>query len=140
MPIQREIGHQSFELRVFLAELPEFPQFTEAQPRIFAFPHVERLFADAHIATDFRNRRPTLRVPQSGQDLFLGMPSSSCPRRVLLLGEEDHVADRFLKLPLAYFSGFGSAAGILTPDPTWFIGGRSLELATAGLVIRRSIP
>ena len=26
----------------------------------------------------------------------------------LLLGEEDHVADRFFKFPLAYFSGFGS--------------------------------
>ena len=48
-------------------------------------------------------------MPQGGQDLFLGMPSSSCHRRVLLLGKEDHVAGRFLKRPLALFSGFGSA-------------------------------
>jgi len=32
------------------------------------------------------------------------------PSSVLLLGEEDHAAGRFLKLPLAYFSGFGSQA------------------------------
>src|SRR4029077_11830559 len=104
-------------LRVFLAELPEFPQFTEAQPRILAFPHVERLLADAHIATDFRNRRPALRLPQGSQDLFLGMPSSSCHRRVLLLGKEDHVAGRFLKLSLAYFPGFGST---LSRHPSLF--------------------
>lgn len=36
------------------------------------------------------------------------MPPSSSHRCVLLLGEEDHAAGRFLKLPLAYFSGFGS--------------------------------
>jgi hypothetical protein len=42
------------------------------------------------------------------------MSTSSCHRRVLLLGKEDHVAGRFLKLSLAYFSGFGSAS--LTPS------------------------
>ncbi|MBS0180712.1 MAG: transposase [Nitrospira sp.] len=30
------------------------------------------------------------------------------PSSVLLLGEEDYAASRFLKLPLVYFSGFGS--------------------------------
>jgi hypothetical protein len=88
MAIWREIGHQPFELRVFLAELPEFPQFTEAQPRILAFPHVERLLADAHIATDFRNRRPALRLPQRSEHLFLGMSTSSCHRWVLLPGKK----------------------------------------------------
>ena len=48
------------------------------------------------------------RVPQGGQNPFLGMSTPSCRRRVLLLGEEDHVAGRFLKLSLVYFSGFGS--------------------------------
>jgi len=38
MAIQREVGHQPFELRVFLAALPEVPQFTEAKPRILAYP------------------------------------------------------------------------------------------------------
>jgi hypothetical protein len=51
-------------------------------------------------------------VSQGRQDLLFGMPSSSCHRRVLLLGEEDHAADRFLKFPLAYFSGFGSSRRI----------------------------
>jgi hypothetical protein len=101
MAIEREVGHQAVELRVFLAELPEFPQFTEAQPRILAFPHVERLLADAHITTDFRNRRPALRLPQGGQHLLFAMPSSSCHRRVLLLSQEDHAASRFLTLSLA---------------------------------------
>ena len=32
------------------------------------------------------------------------------PPRVLLLGQEDYVVGRFLKLPLAYFSGFWSQA------------------------------
>ncbi len=36
------------------------------------------------------------------------MSSSSCHRRVLLLGQKHHVAGRFLKRPLDYFSGFGS--------------------------------
>lgn len=44
------------------------------------------------------------------QDLFLGMPSSG-PRRGLLLGQENHVAGRFLKRSLPYFSGFGSIGG-----------------------------
>ena len=46
--------------------------------------------------------------PQGGRDLFPHMPTSSCHRRVLLLREEDHATGRFLKLPLAYSSGFGS--------------------------------
>ncbi|CAE6799144.1 hypothetical protein NSPZN2_70240 [Nitrospira defluvii] len=40
--------------------------------------------------------------------MLFGMPPSSSHRCVLLLGEEDHAAGRFLKFPLAYFSGFGS--------------------------------
>jgi hypothetical protein len=108
VPIEREIRHQPFELRVFLAELPEFPQFAEAQPRVLAFPQVERLLTDPHRSTDLDYGRPALRVSQGSQDLLFGMPSSSCHRRALLPGQEDHVAGRFLKLSLAYFSGFGS--------------------------------
>jgi hypothetical protein len=106
--IEREIRHQAFQLGILLTELPQFAQFTEAQPRILALPHVKRLLADADLPAHVHHGRATLCFPQGGQNLFLGMPSSSCHRRVLLLGQEDHVAGRFLKLPLAYFSGFGS--------------------------------
>jgi hypothetical protein len=107
MAIEREIRHQAFQLGILLTELPQFAQFTEAQPRILALPHVKRLLADADLPAHVHHGRATLCFPQGGQNLFLGIPSSSCSRRVLLLGQEDHVAGRFLKLSLAYFSGLG---------------------------------
>lgn len=35
MAIEREIRHQAFQLGILLTELPQFAQFTEAQPRLF---------------------------------------------------------------------------------------------------------
>ncbi len=105
MAIEREIRHQAFQLGILLTELPQFAQFTEAQPRILALPRVKRLLADAG---------PPTRPPRSCHPLLPAARPESvasvCPRRVLLLGQEDHVAGRSLKLPLAYFSGFGSQA------------------------------
>ena len=43
------------------------------------------------------------------------MPPSSSHSCVLLLGEEDHAAGRFLKFSLAYFSGFGSPTVLRFP-------------------------
>jgi len=34
MAIEREIRHQAFQLGILLTELPQFAQFTEAQPRL----------------------------------------------------------------------------------------------------------
>ena len=110
LAIEREIRHHAFQLGLLLTELPELPQFTEAQPRLRARPHVTRLLAEADLPAHVHHGRATRCFPQGGEHLFLGMPSSSCPRRVLLLGQEDHVAGRSLTLSLAYFSGFGSPA------------------------------
>jgi len=110
MVIEREIRHQAFQLGILITELPQFAQFTEAQPRILALLQVKRLLANADLPAHVHPGRATLCFPAEQPESVLGMPSSSCPRRVLLLGQEDHVAGRFLKLPLAYFSGFGSLA------------------------------
>ena len=108
MAIKREIRDQSFQFRVFFAQLPELPQFAEAQPRVFPFPCVERLLGNSNLPADLYDGRAALCLPQRGQHLLFGMPTSMCHRRVLLLSQEDHAARPFLKLPLAYFSGFGS--------------------------------
>jgi len=57
------------------------------------------------------------------------------------LGEEDHAADRFLKFPLAYFSGFGSsdeglAELILRVGPSEFFGRLILERPVRATLIR----
>ncbi len=108
VPIERQIGHEAFQLGILLTELPQFAQFAEAEPRILPLPHVERLLADPHLPADVHHGRAPLHLPQGGQYLFLGMPTSSCHRRVLLLCQEDHALAPFLKQPLAYFLGFGS--------------------------------
>ena len=134
MAIEREIGHQPLQLRVLFAQLPEFPQFTQPQPRVFPFPHIERLLTHPHVSTNLRYGRPALRVSQSGQDLFLGMPTSSCHRWVLLLSHEDHVAGHFLKRPLAYFSGFGSLSSVRKCYSTWYNHGGPVSNSSTTLV------
>ncbi len=101
MPIEREIGHQPLQLRVFFPQLSQLTQLAQSESRILSLPQVERLLTDADLPADVHHSRPALRLPQGGQNLFLGMFTSSCHRRVLLLGKEDHVAGRFLKLPPA---------------------------------------
>lgn len=107
--IERESGHQAFSLGVLLTELPQFTQLTDPRPRVFPFPHIERLRAALPLPANVHHGRLTLRLPQGGEKLFLSTSTSSCHRRLLLLCEEDHSAGPFIKLPLAYFSGFGSA-------------------------------
>ena len=108
MPIQRQISDQWRQLRVFFAQVPELPQFIRPQAGVFPFPPRKRLLGDPHSPADFPHRRPAFGRPQGSQDLRVGLPPSSCPRRVLLLDEEDHALALFRKLPVAYFSGFGS--------------------------------
>ena len=55
--------------------------------------------------SDLGNGRAGFNLSQGGRGLFLCMPTSSCHRLVLLGKRRPR---RFLKLPLAYFSGFGS--------------------------------
>jgi hypothetical protein len=103
MAIEREIRHQAFQLGTLLTELPQFAPFTEAQPHILALPHVKRLLADV---PNCRHTSTTV-VPPSASRRAARICSSVCPRRrVILLGQEDHVAGRFLKLSLAYFLWF----------------------------------
>ena len=85
VPIQREIRHQAFEFGVLFAQLSQLAQFAQPELGVVPFPHVERLLTDAHLTTHCRDCRPTLRLPQGGQDLLVGMPSLSCHRRVLLV-------------------------------------------------------
>jgi len=87
--------------------LSELSEFTQSEPRVFPLPGVEHLLADANVATEVRDRRPALSLPQYSYDLLFGMSSSSSHRRVLLLSEEDHAASHFLKLSLAYFRRLG---------------------------------
>src|SRR5262249_44424458 len=47
-------------------------------------PHRARLLGDPHLPTDFRHRRAAFGLSQGGQDLLVGMPTSSCHRRVPL--------------------------------------------------------
>ncbi len=110
MSIKREIRHQAFKFGILLTELPQLPQRAQPQSFLLSLPHVKPLLADSHRPTDLGYGCHALRVPQGGQDLFLGMSKSSCcHRRVLLPGGEDHVTGRFLMFPLAYFSGSGSS-------------------------------
>jgi len=84
MAIKREIHDQSFQFRVFLVQLSELPQFAYAQPCVFPFQRVERLLGISDLPADFYDGRAALCLPQRGQNLPFGMPSSLCHRRILL--------------------------------------------------------
>jgi hypothetical protein len=99
--IKREIGDQPFQLGVFFPHLPQLPQLAQPEPRVFALPRIKRLFGNPYLPTDLRHGRAAFRLTQGGEHLFLGMSTSSCHRRALLPGKEDHVAGCFLKRLLA---------------------------------------
>lgn len=119
LAIEREIRHQAFQLGILLTELPQFSQFTEAQPRILALPHVKRLLADADLPAHIHPSRATLCSPQGGQNLCLGVPSSGPPS-----GSRRPRRGPVPQAPLAYFSDFVSQA--------------HLELTT-GLTLNRTL-
>ena len=104
MAIERAIGHQPLQLAVVFPQLPQLPQLAQPQARIFELPRLKRRSA----IPACRQTSATV-VPPSACRKTARICSSVCPRRVLLLDLEDHVAGHFLKLSLAYFSGFGSA-------------------------------
>src|SRR5215813_4393612 len=110
MPIQREIVHQSLQLGVFLTELPKFPQFTQPQPRIVPLPHIARLLGDPHLPADLRHGRATFRLPQGGQDLLVGMSSSSYLRQVLLGEKKTTSQVRSSSVPWSTFWVLGQRA------------------------------
>lgn len=80
MALQREIGDQSFQFRVFFPQVPELAQLAQSETSVLPFPCVERLLGNADLPTDLHHGRPAFRLPQGGQDLFLCM---SPPRAIV---------------------------------------------------------
>jgi hypothetical protein len=95
VPVQAQVGHQSLQLRVLVSQLTELAQFAQPESGIPLLLQIERLLADAVLATDFHHAVPRLRFPQYPQDLLFAM-SSLRHLAVLLPLAENH--DRPLSL------------------------------------------
>lgn len=117
VPIERQIGNDLFEARVFIAELTQFANFRRSKRPESSLPGRERGFADAELARDVGQGCPSFRLSQRSGDLFVG------------------VAEFFPLLMERYglpgAMGTASAVAILGLLVTWFLlpepKGQSLE-------------
>src|SRR5262249_48781274 len=85
--VEREVGHEALELRVFLFELPQVPHLADAHAGVFALPDVDGLLADAQTPCDVRHGRARLALAHGGGHLRFGEfrslhgPASSIPAK-----------------------------------------------------------
>jgi hypothetical protein len=80
LPIETEIGHQAFALRVFLPELPELAQ---AEPGVLLLPDGEGLLADSELPAAAGAGGPGLDLASGAQDLFFRVSLPWHPRGLL---------------------------------------------------------
>ena len=50
MLVERQVGHEAFQPRILVLELPEPPKLAHAQMRVLLLPDVERRLAHAELA------------------------------------------------------------------------------------------
>src|SRR3954464_12629460 len=70
------IGHQTLELGVLLAQLPQLSHLQRPEVRVALLPHVERRFADAHLSAHIVHWLARFRMLQGKQDLLFAMSRS----------------------------------------------------------------
>jgi hypothetical protein len=70
MTIQAQIRHQTLQLRVLLAQLPQLPQLVQPKTRVLLLPQVKRLLADPMLAADLHHHVARLRLTQYPQNLL----------------------------------------------------------------------
>ncbi len=78
-----------------LACLSYFSCPFKAQSGVLPLQGVKRLFGDAHLSADVHHRRAAFSLSQGRHDLLFRTPSSSCHRRVLLLGDKKTTPQTF---------------------------------------------
>ena len=71
MPIQRQIGHQTLEASVLIAQFPQLPYLKDAHARVPLLPDVVHRLADPHLRADIRDRLAGIPLLQGKQDLLL---------------------------------------------------------------------
>ena len=69
--VEREIGHEAFELAILVPQLPQFAELGDAQRAEALLPSVERLLADAELAADLADGRTGFRLAQGQGDLLV---------------------------------------------------------------------
>ena len=69
--VQAQIGHQAFELAIFLSQLAQLAELTDSEGAEAFLPPVEALLADAELATDLADRGAGLGLAQRQRDLFI---------------------------------------------------------------------
>jgi len=69
--VERGIGDEPLQPRVFVLELARAAELTHAQVRVLLLPHVERGFADAELAAGV-DRRASLDLAEGIGDLLFG--------------------------------------------------------------------
>src|SRR5262249_56709540 len=70
--VKAQIGDQTFELAIFLPQLPQLTELADAQcPKAF-LPAVERLLTHAELAADLADRCARLGLAQGEGDLLIG--------------------------------------------------------------------
>lgn len=74
--VERQVGHQLFELRVFLLQLPQPAQLGRAQPAKLLLPVIKGRLADAHLPADFGDRGSGLGLLEGEDHLGLGILGS----------------------------------------------------------------
>jgi hypothetical protein len=70
--VEREIGHEAFELAILVPPLPQLAELGDAQRAEALLPPVERLLADAELAADLADGRAGLGLVQGQGDLLVG--------------------------------------------------------------------
>lgn len=58
--VEAEVGNETFELAILLAQLAQLAELAEAQGAEALLPPIERLLADAELAADLADRRAGL--------------------------------------------------------------------------------
>src|SRR5262249_2895844 len=72
--VERQVGHQPLQPRIFLAHLPQLADFRHPEAAELLLPHVERSLPDARRRADIRHWRPGLGEAQGVGDLLFGVP------------------------------------------------------------------
>jgi hypothetical protein len=70
--VDGEIGDELLEPSIFVLDLPQSSQLTDAQVGELLLPEVERRLANAELSTDIAGRRAALGLAQRVRDLLLG--------------------------------------------------------------------
>jgi hypothetical protein len=88
--IERQVGHDLFQLRILVAQQSQLAELLQAEPAELLLPPVERLLADAEPATDLGDLLAAFDLVQGIDDFFVR--ATFAGHRLRLLGRRSRPA------------------------------------------------